>query len=243
MCAAGAAHRFGAHAQKISPYTKQRVRTGTMESEQKYSTDWSAIRSAFEAGADSTRSIAKRFSVSEGAIRKRAKSEHWSRPTNAHDGTQATAYPRMRTERERTNEVRDCTEKRMVDEDIQDRQSPADEDLASLKRLGFKVIAALARELDSLTQNADLIEQIILEETAGDKSKKRREMLLKAISHPVRMTAAKNMAAAFDILYGAGPGKKAQALADVQRALAPDSEWGDLLDPHAASRRTEAWKN
>lgn len=43
-------------------------------------TDWEAIEREYRAGQLSVREIARRFDVSEGAIRKKAKTDGWSRP-------------------------------------------------------------------------------------------------------------------------------------------------------------------
>ncbi|HDU8566335.1 TPA: hypothetical protein RG686_003705, partial [Morganella morganii] len=45
--------------------------------------DWEAIESAYRAGVMSLREIASQHDISEGAIRKRAKRDDWSRDLNA----------------------------------------------------------------------------------------------------------------------------------------------------------------
>ncbi|MGI3453002.1 hypothetical protein ACRQQF_27310, partial [Citrobacter arsenatis] len=45
--------------------------------------DWEAIESAYRAGVMSLREIASQNGISEGAIRKRAKRDEWSRDLNA----------------------------------------------------------------------------------------------------------------------------------------------------------------
>lgn len=45
--------------------------------------DWEAIESAYRAGLMSLREIASQHSISEGAIRKRAKRDDWSRDLSA----------------------------------------------------------------------------------------------------------------------------------------------------------------
>ncbi|WP_045836438.1 hypothetical protein [Hyphomicrobium sp. 99] len=200
-----------------------------MKNEQKYSIAWDEIRRAYEAGTKSTRTIAKDFGVTEGAIRKRAKSDNWIRATGTHKGTQGTAYQRVRTSPQGLKDAstRDTVDRRRSAE----AASPVD--LSALKRQGFELIATLTRELQLYSDNVDLIEKIILEETAGDRSSRRREMLLRAISNANRMAAAKNMATAFDILYGAGPGKKEKAKEDANRVGGAESCWGDDLDPYS----------
>lgn len=209
------------------------------QNEQKFSTDWSAIRAAFEAGDDSSRSIAKAFGVTEGAIRKRAKTENWKRTAGTRSDTHSPAYRRVRTDRDCSKDARESTSTPADDARLRSAELAVDsspEDLSALRGLGFQVIADLTRELAVLSKNVGLIEAIIEEETRGDKSPRRRDMLLKAISNPARMAAVKNMAAAFDILYGAGPGKKAQAMADAKNVGGDQSMWGNDLDPHASDR-------
>ena len=45
--------------------------------------DWEAIESAYRAGVMSLREIASQHGISEGAIRKRAKKDNWTRDLNA----------------------------------------------------------------------------------------------------------------------------------------------------------------
>ncbi len=77
--------------------------------------DWEAIETAYRAGVMSLREIASQHGISEGAIRKRAKRDDWSRDLNAkiqqkaedsgtqaggtQDGTQRKHFDRARTDR------------------------------------------------------------------------------------------------------------------------------------------------
>jgi len=46
--------------------------------------DWDAIRTVYEQGGVSNRELARRYApLTEGAVRKRAKKEHWARPERA----------------------------------------------------------------------------------------------------------------------------------------------------------------
>ena len=58
--------------------------------------DWEAIETAYRAGVMSLREIASQHGISEGAIRKRAKRDDWSRDLNAKNQQKADDLVRKR---------------------------------------------------------------------------------------------------------------------------------------------------
>lgn len=109
----------------------------------------------------------------------------------------------------------------------------ADADPKDLAKAGRAIVDMLLAELRAVSAHAGLIEEIIEEETRGDRSPKRRQMLLRIVSLPTRTQAARNLASAMSILTDIGPGKKAQAAEEAAAAAAEDDDWGSDLNPSA----------
>lgn len=208
-----------------------------MRTKQKNSTDWQEIRRLWQENAQSVRALARLFSVDEKTIRKRAKLENWQKSA----GPQSAGADHGIE----GNTAGKASENGHPDDLGLLVKAAAEWDVDVLAIKSLAVIAKLAHELDRVSDNAELLEQIVIEETAGDKSPKRRQLLTKILSLPTRLQGARNMASAFSIIVGHGPGKKDQAKAKAERVAGGDSEWGDLLDPYARSRTQgdKPWKN
>lgn len=160
------------------------------------SPDWEAIEREYRAGQISVRAIASQHGLTEGAIRKRAKAEGWSRPLAEKvraavreklvraDGTQdGTQSDRVRTDAETI----DFAANRGVELVRQHR--------ASLGRANA-IIAKLLDELESVTDNRSDIEDAIEVDTASEKSPRRRDAMLRAVSLPSRAQTARELSQA-----------------------------------------------
>ncbi len=161
--------------------------------------DWRKIRQLFEAGGSSTRCIAKTFGVSDTEIRKNAKKENWVKPNGSHYGREpakpeSANLPAAQPEPPAESHV-----------DWAAKAEP--EELAKRGRL---IILSLMAELEYAGMHISEIENAIEEECADDTSPRQRNLMLKAISLPVRTKAAQNLASALRGLAEAEPGKKAQ---------------------------------
>lgn len=86
-------------------------------SEKKVAPDWERIEIEYRAGVQSIRQIAQAFGVSDGAIRKRAKTQEWTRDLNGKIKAKAEAIVRtevVRTEVRNSPEYK-ATEKETID--------------------------------------------------------------------------------------------------------------------------------
>jgi len=91
------------------------------------------------------------------------------------------------------------------------------------------IILGLMAELELETTSHNLFEELIDEDTKGDKTANRRRLLEKTVSLPVRAMAMKNLASALTALTVV-PGKKQQARFDAEEAVKGSDDWGDDLD-------------
>jgi len=176
--------------------------------------DWPAIQADFSEGRMSNRELAAWYSISEGAIRKRAKAEGWVRSEYA----PPKPAPLMR---------------------IEPRPAMAHELPTKVEEIvgkGRNLIFRMLDELDVTTSRVGEMEEIIDSDTAGDRDDRRRQAMLKAVSLPSRANSIKALAAAFKTLVESGSpeGKKAQAHEDAKSA-GVGTEWGDDLGPHAVN--------
>lgn len=164
--------------------------------------DWTAIRADFEGRKLSNRRIAKKHGVSESAIRKRAEAENWVRTAHqsAHSAHQAhvVILPPSAQARRRSG-------------------GPAKGHV----ELGSDLALRLLDELDAATTHAGELEEMIVEETAGDANTRRRSAMMKAVSLPVRALTLKTIAQALGALKGVEgeKGKKELAAERAQAAV------------------------
>lgn len=165
-----------------------------MTKKKKKAIDWKGIERDFRAAKTSIRQIAEWYEVSEGAIRKRAKAENWSqlvRPDNDDVGTfkKLTFVPPVTPE-----------------------QAPAV--AAEGKDLAFLMLD----ELRATTSRRGELEEMIVDETSGDKDGRRRRAMLRAVDLPERAQTLKALMLA------------AKTAAEVKRLEKAD---GDVPQPGA----------
>lgn len=92
--------------------------TGTSEPEARTdtpATDWDAIEREFRMGLRTNSAIARSFGITEGAIRKRAKAEGWTKDLNARVKAKADALVRKREVRATVRESQRVSETREVE--------------------------------------------------------------------------------------------------------------------------------
>ena len=196
--------------------------------------DWTAIKRAWVKNTVSIRALAKQHKVPESTIRKRAREKDWP-PRGAQEGAQKGAQASAKTKAE----PRENASHERVDPSPAAAPSPtmvkAADGSIDLAKSGKALLEMLMQELHLASAHPDFLEQVIAEETHGDRSPKRRQLLLRIVSLPTRIQAARNLASALALIAEAGPGKKQQRDEDAKTA-GEGSEWGDLLDPYSADR-------
>lgn len=202
-----------------------------MRTEQKHSPDWPVIRARWQENSVSVRELARLFSVDEKAIRKRAKAENWQKQV----GPQSATADQAETSTETSDDTAAAGGHSLV-------AAAAAWDLNRISNMSLQVIAKLANELDRVSDNAELLERIVQEETAGEKSPKRRQLLERVLSLPTRLQAARNMASALSIVAAMAPGKKDLARDAARRVGDGGGAWGDLLNPYTTEGE-KPWKN
>ena len=173
--------------------------------------DWSSIEADFRSDSMSNRELARWYSISEGAIRKRAKAEGWVRIkcAPAKPVRQPTMQPLI-------------TATPVEPRDIVGR--------------GRNLIFRLLDELDATTSHVGDIEDMIIDDTAKDRDERRQAAMLKAVSLPVRAGTIKSLATAFRTLTDATTpsGKKEQA-EEASKTAGAGTIWGeDLGTPSSA---------
>ncbi|WLA80303.1 hypothetical protein [Bradyrhizobium elkanii] len=181
-----------------------------MTKKKKKTIDWKGIERDFRAGKTSTRQIAEWYGISEGAIRKRAKAENWSQLVSP-----AETADNFRRLGSFTPEVRPSEAKTVIAE-------------------GKSLAHRMLDELGATTSLRGELEELIIEETSGDKDGRRRQAMLRAVDLPNRaktlkdlMLAAKTAAEVARMEKAAGDGDQPPAS---QNADKPADDWDRLLN-------------
>lgn len=167
--------------------------------------DWAAIEKDYRNSTQSVRQIAKKYEVSESAIRKKADAGGWVRTkcAPAHPPEPEILPPPRRP------------------------PPPPVEDAAPLREavpqdageLAEDLVHRMLVELDATTTQIDEIEAAIYEETHDDQNDRRRSAMLKAVSLPARAMTLKTLLQARAALTESG-GKKAGKKEQRQEAAA-----------------------
>lgn len=156
--------------------------------------DWPAVEREYRAGQISNRMLAEKYGCSEGAIRKRAREEGWSKDLTD------TVRKAVRSELVRT-EVRtsNATEREVIETAAATGAQVVRTHRKDI-RTAADLVAMLMAQLIDAAGNRGEIEDIIDEETAEDDTTHRRNRMKKAISLPSHAatirdltTAAKNL--------------------------------------------------
>jgi len=156
--------------------------------------NWEEIASAYCAGSLSNRQIAKQFGIAESTLRKRIASEGWDK----------TGAQKVRT---RTTKVRTAAHS---GQPAQKRPSPVVAEAIPEDIEGRLLCLAerMTDELEEITAHQGEISEAIEIETMDDENPRRKEAMLKAISHPIRANSLKTIAQTVALLGGRGSSKK-----------------------------------
>ncbi|SEM54453.1 hypothetical protein SAMN05192583_0573 [Sphingomonas gellani] len=173
--------------------------------------EWDRIELEYLAGDVSVREIADRYSISDTAIRKRAKAQGWVRAVRRLPPvrTSEAAAPRAPAE-----------------------PQPVPESAVIAER-GRGLVARMLDELDATTTHQGELEDMIENETADDRDSKRRDGMLAALSLGGRAKTLKELATAFKTINEASApqGKKAAAQ-DRAREVAGGSRFRPVGPPN-----------
>ena len=173
--------------------------------------DWVGIEADFTTGDMSIRDLAKWYSVSEAAIRKRAKANGWTRREDA---------PKQSVKR------KEISVTYSVPDTIATRETTDPEQIVGR---GRNLALRLLDELDATSSRLGELATFIDEATDSDESQRRTEALMKAISLPSRANTLKALAQAVKTFAetAAPEGKKAQ------KQAAAESVGGRFAAPSA----------
>lgn len=144
--------------------------------------DWETIERDYRAGIKSIRQIAKEQGISHTAIQKKAESEQWTRDLAgkiraAADAKLAreVATPKVATE------VARATERDIVEANAEIQVQIVREHRGNIQR-ARGLTQQLLDDLSNAMSGRLILQEIIIEETAGDRSPKRRNFLMGAVS-------------------------------------------------------------
>ncbi len=154
--------------------------------------DWEAIDREYAAGMLSVREIARRYSCSEGAIRKRAKAEGWERDLTA------------KVQKEvRRKLVREGVRSEASEREIIEQASETGVTIVKLHRKSIQksqnIVDSLLEQLSEFAEERDEIEKAIIDETKGKNGKVdglRRARMLKAVSLPSHSVVLRDLSMA-----------------------------------------------
>lgn len=184
------------------------------------STDWVQIGEAFRSESLSIRALAKKFGVSDTAIRKEAKKQGWSRP----DANEPPCEPECKPACEPFGGRSEARARSIASATVKD-----------LTARGRNIILALMDEMEFLNRNHETIAGMVEDYVNGEKDSSARAKLLKGLDHETRSKTANYLATALAKLNDAAPGKKEQAEEDAKSA-GQGSGWGDDLESGIVGR-------
>ncbi|EGT4370510.1 MULTISPECIES: hypothetical protein [Cronobacter] len=190
--------------------------------------DWEAIESAYRAGLLSLREIASQHGISEGAIRKRAKRDDWSRDLNAKVKERADDLVRKAEVRKKVRSENALTERVLIEATAEVIANVRMEHRGDIRRareitnMLFDELAAECTDVDALEKLGEMMR------CPDDKGRdKLNELYHSIISMPERVKSAKALSEALKNLIGL----ERQAY-DIGSATADDTtqKLSDLMD-------------
>ncbi|EPS0645384.1 hypothetical protein ACVBEK_004204 [Cronobacter malonaticus] len=165
--------------------------------------DWEAIESAYRAGLLSLREIASQHGISEGAIRKRAKRDDWSRDLNAKVKERADDLVRKAEVRKKVRSENALTERVLIEATAEVIANVRMEHRGDVRRareitnMLFDELAAECTDIDALEKLGELMR------CPDDKGRdKLNELYHSIISMPERVKSAKALSEALKNLIG-----------------------------------------
>lgn len=168
---------------------------------QKKPTDWELIELDYRSGIKSLRQIGAEHGVSEGAIRKRAKRDDWSRDLSAKIKDKADDLVRKEAVR---SEVRteSATEKEVIEANAEMQASIILAHRSDIRR-NRELSKALLAELEKQTGDHGLYDELATllhsKKKVGDKA---LEQFRRVMNTPHRIDSAKKLAETLKILIG-----------------------------------------
>ncbi|EPO1581388.1 hypothetical protein ACT6N7_000029 [Yersinia enterocolitica] len=165
--------------------------------------DWEAIESAYRAGLMSLREIASQHNISEGAIRKRAKRDDWSRDLSAKIKERAEDLVRKEEVRKQVRTETTLTERVLIEASAEVIANVRMEHRGDIRR-ARKITNALLDELGTECADVPALEKLgELMFNPDDKGQDRlNEIYHKVISMPDRVKSVKALSDALKNLIG-----------------------------------------
>lgn len=174
-----------------------------MAQEKKVAPDWERIEADYRAGVLSLREIAGLHSITEGAIRKRAKRDEWSRDLAGKVQAKAAELVRKELVRSSVRNESAYSEKEIVaanSEIVAGVQITQRKDIGRARTLAM----SLLEELESETANIDLFRELgeILRSDDDKGQDRRNDLYNKVISSAGRIDSMKKLAETLKTLVG-----------------------------------------
>lgn len=165
--------------------------------------DWEAIETAYRAGVMSLREIASQHGISEGAIRKRAKRDDWSRDLNAKIQQKADDLVRKQEVRKQVRNESTLTERILIEATAEVIATVRMEHRGDIRRAReltntlFDELGAQCADVSALEQLGDIMFD------PDDKGRDRlNEIYQKVISLPSRVKSMKDLSDSLKTLIG-----------------------------------------
>ena len=165
--------------------------------------DWEAIETAYRAGGMSLREIASQHGISEGAIRKRAKRDDWSRDLNAKIQQKADDLVRKQEVRKQVRNESTLTERVLIEATAEVIATVRMEHRGDIRRAReltntlFDELGAQCADVSALEQLGDIMFD------PDDKGRDRlNEIYQKVISLPSRVKSMKDLSDSLKTLIG-----------------------------------------
>ncbi|MGG7725858.1 hypothetical protein PGN57_09525 [Klebsiella aerogenes] len=165
--------------------------------------DWEAIETAYRAGVMSLREIASQHGISEGAIRKRAKRDDWSRDLNAKIQQKADDLVRKQEVRKQVRNESTLTERVLIEATAEVIATVRMEHRGDIRRAReltntlFDELGAQCADVSALKQLGDIMFD------PDDKGRDRlNEIYQKVISLPSRIKSMKDLSDSLKTLIG-----------------------------------------
>ena len=190
--------------------------------------DWEAIESAYRAGVMSLREIASQHDISEGAIRKRAKRDDWSRDLNAKIKARSDDMVRKQEVRSQVRSETALSERVLIEataEVITNVRMEHRGDIRRARELANALFDELSAECADVAALEKLGEMMIEPDDNG--RDKQNELYRAVISLPERVKSAKALSETLKNLIGLE--RQAYGLDDMQPNKTA-SQLSDLMD-------------
>ena len=165
--------------------------------------DWEAIETAYRAGVMSLREIASQHGISEGAIRKRAKRDDWSRDLNAKIQQKADDLVRKQEVRKQVRNESTLNERVLIEATAEVIATVRMEHRGDIRRAReltntlFDELGAQCADVSALEQLGDIMFD------PDDKGRDRlNEIYQKVISLPSRVKSMKDLSDSLKTLIG-----------------------------------------